>query len=73
MKNLDRLPEDEREIIEALIKRMEQGRKTYGPWNVNNDKRNNPQEALEEVLDALHYCAAELVRLSRVIERGEFK
>jgi hypothetical protein len=59
-----RMPADERQIIEQLVTRMEKGRRGYGPWHVS-DGRDYPVEALLEVLDALHYCAAELVRLSR--------
>jgi len=58
------LPRDERDIVRALVSRMEQGRKTYGPWSVD-DNRNYRREALLEVLDAMHYCAAELTRLAR--------
>lgn len=60
----DGLAPDEREIIELLHRRLDDGRRQYGPWQVD-DGRNNPREALAEVVDALHYCAAELVRLSK--------
>lgn len=63
-RRLSRLAPDELGIMEMLLSRMEAGRAVYGPWHVD-DKRNNPAEALAEVLDALHYCAAELVRLKR--------
>ncbi len=58
------LPADERAILESLVGRMEAGRRQYGPWNVD-DGRDYPSEAFEEIVDALHYCAAELVRRSR--------
>ena len=54
---------DERSIIDTIASRIADGRRTYGPWRVD-DGRNNPREALAEVMDALNYCAAELVRLS---------
>ena len=60
---IETLPTDEKEIITALLGRLKLGRKTYGPWRVD-DGRDYRQEALQEVLDGLHYCAAELVRLS---------
>lgn len=63
-KRIAALEADEREIVETLLNRMEAGRKTYGPWMVN-DGRDFAAEALEEVIDALHYCAAHLVQLSR--------
>lgn len=55
---------DERAIVELLRQRLDDGRRHYGPWFVD-DGRDNPREALAEVVDALHYCAAELVRLSK--------
>ena len=58
------LPEDERAILEVLLERMGKGRQQYGAWNVD-DGRDYPVETLDEVIDALHYCAAALVRLRR--------
>ena len=55
---------DERAILDTLVGRLDMGRRQYGTWRVD-DGRNNPKEALAEVMDALHYCAAELVRLSK--------
>ncbi len=55
---------DERAIVDTIASRIADGRRTYGPWHVD-DGRNNPREALAEVMDALNYCAAELVRLSK--------
>jgi hypothetical protein len=60
-----RMAPDEQEIIRTLVHRIDQGRRTYGPWSVDNDNRNYRREALFEVYDALHYCAAELVKLAR--------
>ncbi|MFH0902398.1 MAG: hypothetical protein V2A73_17340, partial [Pseudomonadota bacterium] len=65
---LARLQGDEGVVVEAILDRIVQGRAVYGPWRVN-DGRDYPEEALAEVIDALHYCAAELVRLRR--ERDE--
>ncbi len=55
---------DEDAILAVQAARLTEGKHTYGKWRVG-DGRNNPGEALLEVLDALNYCAAELVRLSR--------
>lgn len=55
---------DERSIVDAIATRIAGGRPTYGAWRVE-DGRNYPHEALEEVMDALNYCAAELVRLGK--------
>ena len=54
---------DERKIIELLLERLEEGRSSYGDWNVG-DGRDYVAEALDEVLDGLHYCAAALIRLT---------
>ena len=63
-KRIDALEDDEKAIVEVLLDRLEKGRKTYGPWKVD-DGRDLKKEAFEEVIDALHYCAARLVQLSR--------
>lgn len=55
---------DEGAIVETIVARIESGRQDYGPWRTD-DGRDYPREALAEVLDALNYCAAELVRLRR--------
>ena len=55
------LPSVERTIIEALLDRIEQGRTEYGPWKLD-DGRDYPKEAFDEVIDALHYCAAALLK-----------
>lgn len=55
---------DERDIARAIVERMHEGRSEYGPWRVG-DGRNYPRETLHEVMDALNYCAAELVRMRR--------
>jgi hypothetical protein len=61
---IELLSADELEILETLLSRLEKGRKCYGPWMVN-DGRDYDAEALAEVMDALHYCAARLVQLNR--------
>jgi DNA polymerase III epsilon subunit-like protein len=59
------LPVDERQICDALLGRLAQGRRQYGPWRLD-DGRDYPSEAYAEVLDGLHYTAAELVRRRRI-------
>lgn len=66
---IERLPADERAILEALLDRLEQGRADYGPWQVD-DGRDNVAEAFDEILDAMHYTAAGLVRLKRSQQGG---
>jgi hypothetical protein len=58
---IEALQADERAIVEKLLDRIEQGREVYGPWKVD-DGRDYQAEALDEVIDALHYCAAALVK-----------
>jgi uncharacterized protein with von Willebrand factor type A (vWA) domain len=60
------LKADERAMVETLLGRMHAGRRHYGPWRTG-DGRDYPREALVEVLDALNYCAAELVRIGREV------
>ncbi|HMA96874.1 MAG TPA: DUF4406 domain-containing protein [Polyangiaceae bacterium] len=60
------LPIDERSILETLLTRMGLGRRLYGPWIIDGDNRDYPVEALAEVIDSLHYCAAELIRGRRL-------
>jgi hypothetical protein len=62
VQRIESLKQDERAIIEILIERIELGRKLYGPWHVT-DGRRYPAEALDEVMDALHYCAAGLLQV----------
>lgn len=63
-RRIEDLQGDERDIVSIVLDRIEQGRKTYGPWRVD-DRHSNPREALYGVIDALHYSAAELYRLSK--------
>jgi len=63
-RRLTGLAGDERQIAEAVLSRLDAGRIAYGPWHVD-DGRDYPAEAYEEVLDGLHYVAAELVRRRR--------
>ena len=66
---IERLPADERAILDILLDRLEQGRADYGPWQVD-DGRDNVAEAFDEILDAMHYTAAGLVRLKRSQQGG---
>jgi hypothetical protein len=65
MEQIEKLEGDEIAIVEKLVNRIQQGRAVYGPWRVADDVRKYPREALDEVLDVLHYCAAELVRYEK--------
>lgn len=65
IERIDALRKDERRIIEVLLDRIDQGRKVYGPWRID-DGRNYSKETFEEVIDALHYCAAALLKEKNV-------
>lgn len=58
---IEALEPDERKIVEAIVERLEMGRKQYGAWNVN-DGRDYEAETLAELLDGCAYLAAEIVR-----------
>jgi hypothetical protein len=57
-----RLGRDEQEILLLLLERLESGRRIYGEWQIP-DARDYAAEALSEVLDALHYCAAQTLKM----------
>ncbi len=61
VERIEALQADEKAIVDKLLDRIEQGREVYGPWKVD-DGRDYQAEALDEVIDALHYCAAALVK-----------
>lgn len=60
--NYQRLTSAERLIVNILIARLVAGRKKYGEWKPKECKKEFRQEALEEIIDALNYCAMALVR-----------
>lgn len=53
---------DEPRIIELVRQRLKLGETEYGKLDVASDKRNFKNETLEELLDAVIYLAAELIR-----------
>ena len=61
---ISQMPLDEQALVQTLVDRLDAGRQRYGPWRLDDDRRYQV-EALEEVLDALHYVAAQLVRMTR--------
>ena len=54
---------EELEMIEVLVDRLAMGQDMFGEWTPSDDDRDNAEEAYEEIIDALHYVSAELVRL----------
>ncbi len=65
------LNDDERYIVRVATRRLQEGRRVYGPWRVDDDPRKYPREALLEVVDALHYCAAQLRKMDRTDDGEE--
>lgn len=63
---LSRMSDDELEIILEVCKRVDVGRRSYGPLRMREDKRDFPKEALAESLDQTFYLAAEVVRQRRL-------
>jgi hypothetical protein len=61
---VDRLEGDEAALVVRLLGRMDRGRETYGVLR-RDDGRVWGQEMLEELLDALVYGSAALVRMER--------
>lgn len=61
---------DERTILETCAERLGAGSKTYGPWRLDQDDRDHAREAYEEVIDALHYAAAGLLRARDAAPKG---
>lgn len=49
--------QDESDVINLIKKRMNDGRKDYGRLDLKNDKRDFSVEMIEEIADALIYCA----------------
>jgi hypothetical protein len=64
-----RLGGDEARIASHVIGRLEAGHKAYGPWRVD-DGRDYRRETFEELIDGLHYMAAEVERLERQVDRA---
>ncbi len=55
-----RLDPVSRKILELSLERLEGGREEYGSWDLAS--RDWLKEGLEEMVDGLHYLAAEMIR-----------
>ena len=60
-----RLEDDAVEVLLLQAQRMVAGRKQYGDLCLDTDRRNLPEEALAEFLDASNYLSAALIKLRR--------
>lgn len=56
---------DEGDVLDLIRERMEMGRGIYGLLRLDTDPRDFEHEALEELLDAVVYLTAELLRRRR--------
>ena len=61
-----------KKIVALIEERLELGAKKYNRPNVLFD-RDFQQEALEEILDCMVYCAARLLELKQLKEKANVK
>jgi predicted nucleic acid-binding Zn ribbon protein len=54
-----------KEILNLIEERLDEGKRKYGHENVETDGRNFITEALEEILDCCVYVAAKLIEIRR--------
>ena len=52
-----------KEILNLIEERLDEGKRKYGHENVETDGRNFTTEALEEALDCAVYLAAKLIEI----------
>jgi hypothetical protein len=62
--------EDEIEVMARIAKRMATGRREYGLLEIDTDKRDWLEEAIEEQLDLAVYLCCYLVKLKRARQEG---
>jgi hypothetical protein len=65
---IEDLEEDELTIAHKVLSRLVLGHDAYGAWQIEDDPRDYTAEALEEVVDALHYCIAAIVQARKANE-----
>jgi len=53
-------------VIKEALERYKEGRNEYGSLDLSTDKRDFLQEAQEELLGAINYCAFEILKLRRI-------
>lgn len=54
---------DEEIVLREIEQRLKRGRTDYGDLDINNDRRNWINEALEEALDLSVYLSIQLIKL----------
>ena len=60
-----------KEILNLIAERLDEGKRKYGHENVETDGRNFTTEALEEALDCAVYLAAKLIEIQTRKENSE--
>lgn len=63
---VDRLVDDELNVAELILSRIDDGRAEYGPMRLAEDGRDLLEEALEEDVDGMIYRSMFLVRGRRL-------
>lgn len=61
-----KMSDDEVEVLLEICRRVDLGRRSYGPLRMREDARDFPKEALNESLDQTFYLAAECVKQRRL-------
>ena len=59
------LEPDAVEVLHLSVQRMLAGRKEYGDLDIDKDRRDWVEEALQECVDGNNYIAAALIKLRR--------
>lgn len=68
VERFERMNDDEREVLLCVWERLEKGRQTYGPLDLDNDERDLEKEWLEEAIDGFAYTCMMTVKRRR--QRG---
>ncbi len=64
------LEDDAVEVLLAQAQRMVAGRKAYGDLNIEKDRRDWLEQAIEEHWDSMNYLTIELIKLRRMLGRA---
>ena len=64
IERIERLNEDEREVLFVILDRLEMGRANYGPLDLE-DGRDWEAEWLDEAIDGFAYAAMRTVQIRR--------
>lgn len=61
---------DELDVVGLVVERLRLGRNMYGQLNIEKDKRDFGQEALEEAVDGFVYVGTRLLKVRRIDRSG---